>query len=252
MNENRPREKVPSRADSTEFAISPEIRWIVFDAVGTLIRPNPSVAVAYQMIGARHGSRVTADETGDRFRLAFEQSENDSFPGGPPKGAPWLTGHDIEVARWRWIVRQVLFDVNDLVKCFDELWDHFSRPASWSCFDDVKASLESLSAAGYRLAIASNFDSRLHSVCDGRVELNRIERRFVSSEIGFRKPAAGFFQSVIDTCGVPASQILMVGDDAEHDVAGPEASGMNAILIDRDSTLSNVRSIRTLEKLVPQ
>ena len=36
----------------------PRIRWIAFDAVDTLIRPNPSVAAIYQEIGTRHGSRL--------------------------------------------------------------------------------------------------------------------------------------------------------------------------------------------------
>lgn len=250
MNETR-QHQTESSSEPRKFLIPSDVRWIVFDAVGTLIRPTPSVAIAYQTIGARHGSSATASETGDRFRLAFEQSENDSFPGGPAVASPWHTSPEIEIARWRWIVRQVLPDVRDTENCFDELWHHFSLASSWSCFDDVKTSLETLSAAGYRLAIASNFDSRLHSVCNGREDFRRVDRKFVSSEIGYRKPAAGFFSAVIEACEVPPQQILFIGDDHEHDVAGPEASGLKALLIDRSSTKPAVASIRSLDHLVP-
>ena len=44
--------------------------------------------------------------------------------------------------------------------------------------------------------MASNFDSRLHAVCEGHHVLHRISRRVVSSEIGHRKPGPQFFQAL--------------------------------------------------------
>src|SRR5665213_3276357 len=85
-------------------------RWLIFDAVGTLIRPNPSVAVAYHAIAARYGSRVTVEEAGTRFRKVFRASETDSFPNGPPPESRWTSSDSIETARWRWIVQQVVPD----------------------------------------------------------------------------------------------------------------------------------------------
>ena len=226
-----------------------EFQWSVFDAVGTLIQPNPSVAAAYHTIAARHGSRLTVEVVGERFRRAFHQSETESFPNGPAVESPWLSSDSIELARWKWIVGEVVPDVEDLEQCFHELWDHFARPSSWKSFDDVNHSLRSLRQAGYRLAIASNFDSRLHSVCEGLLELEPIELRFVSSETGFRKPAAEFYETVISQCECPASKILMIGDDPKHDVAGPLESGMRAILIDRRADQTVPGTIRSLSEL---
>jgi putative hydrolase of the HAD superfamily len=236
---------------SNERATWSGCRWLIFDAVGTLIQPNPSVAAAYHSIAARHGSRFTVAEIGERFRRAFRQSENDVFPNGPAAGSYWLSSDAIEIARWRWIVGEVVPDVDDREKCFTELWDHFAQPSSWTCFDDVQNSLVSLEKASYRLAIASNFDSRLHAVCAGRVELRPIEHRFVSSETGFRKPAKEFYSAVVSHCGCPASEILMIGDDPNHDVAGPVAIGMQAILLDRRAEVATSNTIHSLTELMP-
>lgn len=225
-------------------------QWVVFDAVGTLIQPNPSVAAAYHSVASKHGTKLTVEEIGRRFRSAFRQSETDSFPGGPPQNMAWRTSDAIEAARWNWIVRQVVTDVHDLDACFRELWDHFAFPSSWHVFDDVGPTLQSLKDAGYGIAIASNFDSRLHSVCDGHAELQRIERRFVSSEVGFRKPSADFFEAVINRLECPSHQILMVGDEFEHDVRTPIAQGMRAVLIDRNQTAPQQGAIQTLAQLL--
>ena len=225
-------------------------RWLVFDAVGTLIQPNPSVAVAYHSIAVRHDSRFTVREISDRFRRAFHESETGLFPGGPASGTPWLSSDAIEIARWRWIVGEVVPDVDDREECFLELWDHFARPSSWICFDDVRSSLIALDNAGYQMAIASNFDSRLHSVCEGHVDLKPIARRFVSSETGFRKPAREFYSAVISHCACKAGEILMVGDDSTHDVDGPLATGMQALLIDRQAKSAAPNTIRSLFELI--
>lgn len=226
------------------------IQCVVFDAVGTLIQPSPPVPVAYHSIASRYGSRISLDEIGSRFRRAFRQSETDRFPNGPVAGSNYVSSDLIERARWRWIVEEVVPDVNNIQQCFSELWDHFARPSSWSVFDDVGSTLSALRKAGYRLMIASNFDSRLHSVCRGHSVLGAIEQSFVSSEMGYRKPAQEFYSSLIKRCGCPPSQILMIGDDPEHDVAGPIAANMHAMLIDRKSTDSDSNSIGSLDRLL--
>ena len=226
-----------------------QYRWLVFDAVGTLIQPDPPVAIAYHSIATKYGSSLTVSEVGDRFRKAFRQSEIGSFPDGPAAATPWLSSDSIEFARWKWIVEQVISDVTSIEPCFQEIWNHFACPSSWSCFEDVEARLSAFRDAGYRLAIASNFDSRLHSVCAGHPPLDAIEYRFVSSETGFRKPASEFYSRLISHCGSPACEILMIGDDPNHDVAGPLAAGMRALLLDRKLTSPVPGAIRSLNQL---
>ena len=47
----------------------------------------------------------------------------------------------------------------------------------------------------------------------------------------FGKPAAAFFLAATERLGVAASEILMVGDDIESDIAGAQSAGMQAALV---------------------
>lgn len=233
---------------ATEQPLS-NCRWLVFDAVGTLIDPEPSVAVAYHEVGMRFGATLSVEEVGRRFRTAFRASESDGFPGGPPPGA--LVSNDaIEVARWRWIVGEVFSEIFDREACYQELWNHFARPTSWRCFEDVGDALRRLRNGGYRLAIASNFDRRLHLICNELPELNPIEHRVVSAEVGYRKPAADFYSSLIASCACDPRDILMIGDNYANDVQGPEAAGMRALHLERRQAPSEASQIRTLSEFV--
>jgi phospholysine phosphohistidine inorganic pyrophosphate phosphatase len=47
----------------------------------------------------------------------------------------------------------------------------------------------------------------------------------------FGKPAPAFFLAAAQRVGVPAGEILMVGDDIESDIAGAHSAGMRAALV---------------------
>lgn len=238
----------PSKPVAQFESHPPKCRWLAFDAVGTLIDPHPSVASAYHAVGSRFGTRYSMAEVDQRFRAAFRASELNGFPGGLI-ATPWATSDDIEMARWRWIVQEVFIDVRDLEGCFRELWDHFAQPASWRCFDDVRETLARLGTRGYRMAIASNFDCRLHAVCDGLPGLTGIELRIVSATVGYRKPAPEFYRALVAACDCPAHEIMMVGDDFGYDVSAARAAGLQALHLDRHSGPSDTGTISTLTQI---
>jgi putative hydrolase of the HAD superfamily len=199
---------------------------IFFDAVGTLIFPDPPAGLVYADTGQRHGSRLALDEIEQRFRQAFRAEEdfdrlNDLH-----------TDEEREVRRWRHIVGAVLDDVAEGVLVFRELFEHFSRSTAWRCAPDAGRVLAELARRGYRLGLASNYDRRLRSVVEGLPELRRLEQLVISSEVGWRKPARGFFDAVVDAAGVPAGQVLFVGDDPVNDGEGARAAGLQALLLD--------------------
>jgi putative hydrolase of the HAD superfamily len=104
------------------------------------------------------------------------------------------------------------------------------------CYDDVRDTLDRLAAAGYDFAMASNFDGRLHPVCDGLPDVHPIQHRIVSASVQFRKPAPEFYRSVVSAFGCEPHQILMIGDDHEHDFLAPQAAGFRALHLDRKPT----------------
>ena len=60
-----------------------------------------------------------------------------------------------------------------------------------------------------------------------------IQQIYIGEEIGFSKPHRKAFAVVLCDFGVPASDVLMVGDSVENDINGAEKVGIKAVLIDR-------------------
>lgn len=229
---------------------APRIRWIAFDAVGTLIHPQPVAGVAYHRVGLRHGSRLGADEVSHRFRDVFAREVGDLSCGCAATNDRWHTCEARERMRWQHIVRMVIDDVTTPAECFTELFAHFARPDAWTCFPEVGRALRRLREVGYRLAIASNFDARLNTVMDGLPDLAPIELRIISSEVGCRKPSPRFFEALRRRAGCSASEILFVGDDPEVDVAAAQAAGLRALQIDRGYASEQNRALRSLDDLI--
>lgn len=210
--------------------------WLVFDAVGTLIRPEPSVSSAYHTAAVRHGSRLTREEISSRFKAAFHDSELRDLNSPTADLLVGTTSEALERERWRWIVRRVVDDVEDIEPCYLELFDHFAQTESWRCFDDVADLLPRLTNAGYRLAIASNFDDRLTGLVRGFFELAVVERSIVSSLVGYRKPSAEFYGALLRELDCGRADVLMIGDDYENDVLGARRAGISALLLRRSGT----------------
>ncbi len=166
------------------------IRAVVFDAVGTLIHPDPHFGAVYAEVGKRFGSRVDLTSMQDAFRSAFLRRNSwIAMPAGKPV-------RRVSSKRWRTIVGEVLHDVTDPEACFAALYEHFSQPTHWRCDPAAPTIFAALGDRGYRVAVASNFDHRLRRVAAGLPGLAALPDIVISSEVGWRKPAAEFFAAV--------------------------------------------------------
>ena len=221
-------------------------RCIALDAVGTLIYAEPSVAAAYVQIGQRFGSRLSAEDVRQRFAEAFRRAD---ASGVARFGEPGRTNEEHEHEFWRQVVQEVLPDVTDQAACFEELFEHFAKPESWRCFDDVAGTLPQLAQRGYRVLIASNFDARLNRVCDGLLELCEVRCRVISSLVGYRKTHRGFYDCVVEAAECDRSEVLMVGDDLVNDVESARAAGIAAVHLRRDA--GEFATLRDLLELLP-
>ena len=216
------------------------VEWILFDAVGTLIYPDPPIAEAYRSIGQSYGSRLTLAEIRQRFAdaLAIHHTRGEA------------TNETNERGRWRKIVASVFSDVEDYAdELFEKLWEHFATPGHWKTFDDV-ASLSALRGQKYRLGIASNFDSRLKAIVPQQPLRADVQAVFVSSELGYAKPDLRFFRAIEKSLQLAPEQIALVGDDELADVKGAAVAGWQAIRLDRSSATSDSGTIRSLRELL--
>jgi len=202
------------------------IRAVVFDAVGTLLEPDPKPAVAYSEIGARHGSRLPLAVIASGFREAFDAQEQFDI------ARLLVTDETREHARWRAIVGSVLHDVVDRDACFQELWQHFACSTNWKLAPGVGQLLTNLREHQLKLAVASNFDGRLRSVLGGFPEGRLLHDIVISSEVGWRKPAPEFFAALCRRLECEPGEILFIGDSWANDYEGARQAGLQPLLLD--------------------
>jgi putative hydrolase of the HAD superfamily len=206
--------------------ITASIKAVVFDAVGTLLVPNPPPAHVYASTAARHGLTLSRDGIADRFTEAFQKEDHlDRIAG-------WVTDETRERDRWRRIVAATLPGLPDAG--FDDLFDHFARPEAWEVPIDAARAVKFLTARdGVQLGVASNFDRRLLEVVDGKDELAPVrEHVVISSLVGVRKPHGDFFLAVAERMMCAVNEVLFVGDDFAYDFLAAQAAGMPAVLFD--------------------
>ena len=95
-------------------------------------------------------------------------------------------------------------------------------------YPDVKPALAQL-CGRYRLAGLSNGNADLKNI--------GLERYFRFSihacDVGHLKPHRKIFQAAQERLGLPANQILHVGDHLDHDVSGALRAGMRAVWVNR-------------------
>lgn len=214
------------------------IRAVVFDAVGTVMYPSPPMANVYQDAIAKHcGMQLDVERIRQTVNSALSQR------GLSPD---LTTDESREHQFWQDVIKELCGDHEARQACFDDLYNRFQHPESWSCFEDVPECINRLLADDVTMAIASNFDSRLHPVLDGLAPLSPIPHRFVSSEIGWRKPAQHFFQHVCDQLQLHPASILFVGDGLTNDVLGAHQAGCRSVWIRRGKAAAKSAPAGTL------
>ena len=217
-------------------------RAVMFDAVGTIIFADPPVVDVYHAAAEQHGVSVSPAIIRERIANALAKHFAERT----------ISSEAIEEARWRKIVADVFSEEERLVDgIFEHLWQHFAQPRAWRLFDDVADCFAALTDGGYRIGIASNFDARLRQVCAGHSALEKIDI-FCSSEVGFAKPDARFFQAVERRLNLTPSELALVGDDLIADHQGATAAGWKSIFIDRDGQRSDdaITSLAELSKVL--
>jgi FMN hydrolase / 5-amino-6-(5-phospho-D-ribitylamino)uracil phosphatase len=96
-------------------------------------------------------------------------------------------------------------------------------------YADVLPSLEVLGRR-YRLATLSNGNADMRRI--GQAQ--RFEFTLNAATIGAAKPDPRAFQKVLDLSGCAAGEVLYVGDDPDHDIAGPQQLGLRTAWLRRD------------------
>jgi putative hydrolase of the HAD superfamily len=216
---------------------------VLFDAAETLFTTRGSVGQIYGSIARRYGSTATDDEIQAAFARQF-------------RGAGPLSIQD-QKRWWKDVVYRVFSEVG-MVENFDtffeQVYDRFRNSEGWTLFPETQEVLAELKRRHFKLGVISNFDNRAYSVMRSLEILHFFDAVTLSSETGYCKPDPEIFDAAVRALGVPASEVLLVGDSLQDDVEAAMRAGLSAILIDRRSRHEKnirVRRISSLQEVLP-
>ena len=234
-----------------------ETDWIMlFDAVGTLIRPQPDVNFVYLETARQFGSRLNLQEISDRFQIARRRYFEPTGPVISLLPGSLISSNQLEYENWKRLVQDVLCDVGPIDAAFEKLWDHFGAPQNWQVYPDVEPCWRRLTDIGLQIGIASNFDQRLEAIVAELAPLSNCQHLFYSSDLGFRKPDPGFYQTIENTFETSGSAsttgFVMIGDQLENDYHAPQRAGWRSYWLNRTDhpQPEGVRTIRSLPEIL--
>lgn len=167
-----------------------------------------------------------------------------------------------EKRRYLSLLAERIFDRLNVRCAPGEARNHAARiweligPSSLAVFPDAPPTLDRLRAAGYRLAVISNWQCGLEHFC---VELgirDRFEHIVASAEIGYAKPSREIFDETCRRLGVMPDRVLHVGDTRADDLEGARGAGMRAVWLCRSDESDELETraqpaIRSLVGLLP-
>lgn len=110
------------------------------------------------------------------------------------------------------------------------------EPQSYKVYPDAFPVLGRLRQEGYILGVVSNWGWGLPEMCVSLGLAPYFDFILASSRAGSAKPHPGIFHKALELAGVPAEQVMHVGDSLWADVQGASAVGIRGVLLDRSGS----------------
>lgn len=189
------------------------------DAVGTLLVPAQPTAQIYRQIGEKYGVKYSEDEILNRYRWAY----------GQPWGRSRLRYVDDGRPFWQFIVSSSTGCSN--AQYFEELYNYFMTEKAWQlCDPNAEKVFQALRNAGVKVAVVSNFDTRLRPLLRALNCEHWFDAMAVSAEVAAEKPNPTIFLKACDLLSVKPEDAVHVGDDRRNDIWGARDAGCDAWL----------------------
>jgi 2-haloalkanoic acid dehalogenase type II len=200
-------------------------RAVLLDVLGTLLELQPPWPLLRAILKRRHGIDVAEKEAREAIlaEMAYYRSHHQ-------EGRDAATLAELR-RRCALVVREHLPATAQL--SLDELTDVLLDAIRFAPFPDAAPTLAELREAGFRLAAVSNWDCSLRSVLAEVGLAGALDAVIVSAEAGAAKPDPAIYRAALGKIRCGTEEALFVGDSLETDVAGAEAAGVRALLLDR-------------------
>lgn len=207
-------------------------RAVLIDAGGTLFHLARTVGQIYAEVASRYGTNADAARLQQRFQVVWER-RSARIPG--TSGA--IADRDQEKAWWREVVHEVFAPeggVENFDVFFNELHELFVEPGLWQLYPEVQPVLRRLREARLKVAIVSNWDSRLETLCRRLNIYDHFDTIVASATVGASKPDQKIFELALARLDVCPADAMHVGDSWRDDVWGAFQHGLTPVWLRRD------------------
>lgn len=208
-----------------------QVRAVLLDALGTIVELEPP------WIGLR---AALGDETPEEDLVAAVRAEMayykaHSHEGRDPESLADLRERSAAVLSEH-LGREVPVEV--LVESI-----------RFQAYPDAVSLLEELRGRGVPAVCVSNWDCSLAEVLDRCGLAPLLDGVVSSAEAGALKPDPAIFALALDLAGCDPEEALHVGDTVEEDIEGARASGVRALLVDREGGGDIVSLVEVVDHL---
>ncbi len=198
------------------------------------------------LIGLRRSVGHTYGEVAADFGLTLEPAAIDRvFPRiyrqAPPLAFPGLVGKALRRAELDWWGARIGASVAAASQTradelppglVETLFERFADAALWQVYPEVPACLERWRSRPLKLAVVSNFDSRLPRLLADLGLADALDALVVSSQVGAAKPDPAPFHRALQILRLEAHQVWHVGDSPEDEL-GARAAGIRCLMVRR-------------------
>lgn len=224
-------------------------KWLFFDCMETLVDFDPIPGPADYAAWAFNGSGVEEFWSGLNQFHSFYLEASHHLSKSNENYAEWSM-----LERFRSICNITLrIAPHQIESVARQLELNFFQTYRSKCFvhDDVKKVLPELSKH-YRLGVVSNFkiENGIREILTQFELIDYFEWILTSFEVGWRKPNQIIYNNALKLAGVKPEEVLFIGDDMENDVEASKKMGMNAILLDRNSSLHNSKEFTKISSFL--
>lgn len=246
---------IPVNPDSNGSIPIQEIEWVFFDFDGTLRHNQPNGMDTFHEFAAEAGLPLSPQRRTEVIRWNHAYwADSDEL-----RADTAAADGDLEV-RWRLFTRRHLRAIGAPEDRLDDLAESLQQRMAeeYQSVDlvptDVQPTLDSLRAAGYRLALISN---RTEPIAEKVAELeldDAFEFTLAAGEVGWWKPDPRLLRYAAERAEVKPPSIVYVGDNPYADVQGARNAGLHPVLVDSEDLFPDVecpkiRSIGELQEL---
>jgi putative hydrolase of the HAD superfamily len=218
---------------------------VFFDAGETLVHPDPSFPELFARIVTREGYPREPVAISDGLALV-----SDEFRRASHEQALWTTSPERSRRFWLGVYDRFL-GVLDLPRddgLADTLYTAFTDRRNYAAFDDVVPTLRVLrDDGGATLGVISNYEAWLDDLLSDLGLSDLLPVRVISGVVGVEKPDPAIFRLALERVGLPAAEVVYVGDVPDFDYEPAAAIGMFPVLIDRRGRHPDFAGVRVAD-----